>query len=138
VPVTRAIGKLRLAFKEGFNRSDIANMAGVCDTMVSFVLNWPEGVSVSENTSERVWQAVEKLKYHLPYRIWVCTPMQWTSAANAGFSGSNTATSYSPVFASEDFEPARVNVRVQQAGPASPRNPIRQMLQIRKQNSAFG
>jgi DNA-binding LacI/PurR family transcriptional regulator len=43
---------------------DVANMAGVSRTTVSFVLNRLEGVSISENTRERVWEAARKLNYH--------------------------------------------------------------------------
>lgn len=39
-------------------------MAGVSRTTVSFVLNRLEGVSISENTRQRVWEAAEKLNYH--------------------------------------------------------------------------
>ena len=39
-------------------------MAGVSRTTVSFVLNRLEGVSISESTRERVWEAARKLNYH--------------------------------------------------------------------------
>ena len=39
-------------------------MAGVSRTTVSFVLNRLEGVSISETTRQRVWEAAEKLDYH--------------------------------------------------------------------------
>ena len=43
---------------------DVADMAGVSRTTVSFVLNRLEGVSISESTRERVLEAARKLKYH--------------------------------------------------------------------------
>jgi DNA-binding LacI/PurR family transcriptional regulator len=43
---------------------DVADMAGVSRTTVSFVLNRLEGVSISESTRERVWQAARQLNYH--------------------------------------------------------------------------
>jgi LacI family transcriptional regulator len=39
-------------------------MAGVSRTTVSFVLNRLEGVSISESTRQRVWDAAQKLNYH--------------------------------------------------------------------------
>ncbi len=39
-------------------------MAGVSRTTVSFVLNRLEGVSISESTRERVWEAARRLNYH--------------------------------------------------------------------------
>lgn len=39
-------------------------MAGVSRTTVSFVLNRIEGVSISENTRQRVFEAARKLNYH--------------------------------------------------------------------------
>ncbi len=43
---------------------DVANLAGVSRTTVSFVLNRLEGVSISESTRERVLEAAKKLNYH--------------------------------------------------------------------------
>ncbi|HEX8993587.1 MAG TPA: LacI family DNA-binding transcriptional regulator [Anaerolineales bacterium] len=43
---------------------DVANIAGVSRTTVSFVLNRLEGVSISEATRERVLEAARKLDYH--------------------------------------------------------------------------
>ncbi len=43
---------------------DVADLAGVSRTTVSFVLNRLDGVSISESTRERVWQAARKLNYH--------------------------------------------------------------------------
>ena len=43
---------------------DVANMAGVSRTTVSFVLNRLEGVSISEATRTRVLEAARKLNYH--------------------------------------------------------------------------
>ncbi len=39
-------------------------MAGVSRTTVSFVLNRLEGVSISEGTRDRVWEAARRLNYH--------------------------------------------------------------------------
>ncbi len=39
-------------------------MAGVSRTTVSFVLNRLDGVSISESTRQRVWEAARKLNYH--------------------------------------------------------------------------
>jgi DNA-binding LacI/PurR family transcriptional regulator len=43
---------------------NVADMAGVSRTTVSFVLNRLEGVSISESTRERVLEAARKLNYH--------------------------------------------------------------------------
>jgi len=43
---------------------DVANMAGVSRTTVSFVLNNVNGVSISEATRQRVLEAAKKLNYH--------------------------------------------------------------------------
>lgn len=43
---------------------DVAKMAGVSRTTVSFVLNQLEGVSISENTRQRVMEAARNLNYH--------------------------------------------------------------------------
>ncbi len=43
---------------------DVARMAGVSRTTVSFVMNALEGVSISDRTRERVLQAAKKLDYH--------------------------------------------------------------------------
>jgi DNA-binding LacI/PurR family transcriptional regulator len=43
---------------------DVAKMAGVSRTTVSFVLNQLEGVSISENTRQRVLEAAKTLNYH--------------------------------------------------------------------------
>ncbi len=43
---------------------DVARMAGVSRTTVSFVLNQPEGVSISDRTRERVLRVARKLDYH--------------------------------------------------------------------------
>jgi len=43
---------------------DVADLAGVSRTTVSFVLNRLEGVNISESTRERVWEAARKLNYH--------------------------------------------------------------------------
>jgi LacI family transcriptional regulator, galactose operon repressor len=43
--------------------NDVARLAGVSQTTVSFVLNKTPNVSIPEETRERVWAAVEKLGY---------------------------------------------------------------------------
>jgi LacI family transcriptional regulator len=43
---------------------DVAKMAGVSRTTVSFVLNQLEGVSISEGTRQRVLEAARNLNYH--------------------------------------------------------------------------
>lgn len=43
---------------------DVAKMAGVSRTTVSFVLNKVPGVSISEPTRQRVWGAAKALNYH--------------------------------------------------------------------------
>jgi DNA-binding LacI/PurR family transcriptional regulator len=43
---------------------DVARMAGVSRTTVSFVLNQNEGVSISKATRQRVLKAAKKLNYH--------------------------------------------------------------------------
>jgi DNA-binding LacI/PurR family transcriptional regulator len=43
---------------------DVAKMAGVSRTTVSLVLNRLEGISISENTRQRVFKAAETLNYH--------------------------------------------------------------------------
>ncbi len=44
---------------------DVAKIAGVSRTTVSFVLNNVPGVSISDNTRQRVLQAAKKLNYHV-------------------------------------------------------------------------
>lgn len=50
--------------KKRSTSQDVANLAGVSRTTVSFVLNRLEGVSISESTRERVWEAARQLNYH--------------------------------------------------------------------------
>ncbi len=50
--------------KKRSTSQDVADLAGVSRTTVSFVLNRLEGVSISESTRERVWEAARKLNYH--------------------------------------------------------------------------
>lgn len=42
---------------------DVARMAGVSQTTVSFVLNDKPGVAIADETKVRIWQAVEELGY---------------------------------------------------------------------------
>ena len=50
--------------KKRSTSQDVADLAGVSRTTVSFVLNRLEGVSISEGTRERVWEAARQLNYH--------------------------------------------------------------------------
>ncbi len=52
------------ASKKRSTSQDVADLAGVSRTTVSFVLNRLEGVSISESTRDRVWEAARKLNYH--------------------------------------------------------------------------
>lgn len=49
--------------KQSISASDVAKMAGVSRTTVSFILNNVQGKHISEATRQRVLQAVEALKY---------------------------------------------------------------------------
>jgi len=49
--------------KQSVSASDVAKMAGVSRTTVSFILNNIQGKHISEATRQRVLQAVEALKY---------------------------------------------------------------------------
>ena len=47
---------------------DVARLAGVSQTTVSFVINNNTNVSIPEETKERVWAAVLELGYRLRFR----------------------------------------------------------------------
>jgi len=49
--------------KQRSTMEDVAELAGVSQTTVSFVINDTPGVSISDETRERVWAAVEELGY---------------------------------------------------------------------------
>jgi maltose alpha-D-glucosyltransferase / alpha-amylase len=68
----------------------------------------------------------------------VRTPMQWNTAANAGFSAGPADQLYAPVIQAGPLGYPRLNVASQLADPASLLNWMRLMLQTRKQYPAFG
>jgi len=68
----------------------------------------------------------------------VRTPMQWSAAANAGFSAADSATLTDPVIADETYGYQRVNVQTQRADPDSLLNRMREMIRVRKTQAAFG
>jgi maltose alpha-D-glucosyltransferase/alpha-amylase len=74
----------------------------------------------------------------LPDRNGVRTPMQWTSAENAGFSSAPAHQLFAPVIHDETFGPARVNVEDQRARPDSLFHAVQRMIAIRKSHPAFG
>lgn len=75
---------------------------------------------------------------HLNDRNGVRTPMQWSPAANAGFSNSPAARLFSPVITDREFNPESVNAEIQQKDPESLWNSIRRMIAVRHQFKAFG
>ena len=68
----------------------------------------------------------------------VRTPMQWSGAANAGFSMADADTLYCPVIADEVYGYEQVNVEAQRADPDSLWSRMREMIRIRKAHSALG
>jgi len=68
----------------------------------------------------------------------VRTPMQWDRGPNAGFSEAKPDQLYSPIIASADYNPDKVNVQSQENDPASLFNLIRRLLEIRKEHHVFG
>jgi len=68
----------------------------------------------------------------------VRTPMQWSSARNAGFSAAGVSKLYAPVIDNETFGYRSVNVEAQRGDPASLWNTLRRMIAERKQHPAFG
>lgn len=66
----------------------------------------------------------------------VRTPMQWTSAQNAGFSKSNTL--YSPVIDAAPYNPSQVNVAAQQKNLASLYYLTKNMVAVRRTHRTFG
>ena len=64
----------------------------------------------------------------------VRTPMQWTSAQNAGFSSAPAESLYEPVIAKPPFDPASVNVQDQLANPDSMYHFMKKLVQVRKEN----
>ena len=74
----------------------------------------------------------------LPDRNGVRTPMQWTSAVNAGFSCAAPKSLYLPVIDNSVYGPGHVNVADERAHPDSLLNTLRHMIAVRKQHLAFG
>jgi len=68
----------------------------------------------------------------------VRTPMQWDDTANGGFSSAAPEKLYSPVIASPEFSPAKVNVADQTADPDSLLNFVRRLIRLVKEHMAFG
>jgi maltose alpha-D-glucosyltransferase/alpha-amylase len=67
----------------------------------------------------------------------VRTPMQWSSARNAGFSTADPARLYSPVVDDESFGYQHLNVDAQQRDPGSLLHRIREMIRVRKGQPAL-
>ncbi len=74
----------------------------------------------------------------LPDRNGVRTPMQWTSADDAGFSEVPVQSIYTPVIDNDVYGPKQVNTESQRKDPNSLWSTIRHMIAIRKQHRAFG
>lgn len=67
----------------------------------------------------------------------VRTPMQWTAAANAGFSAAPADRLYEPLIDDDVYGYQRVNVAAQQADADSLFNWLKHALRIRQQHPAF-
>ncbi len=74
----------------------------------------------------------------LPDRNGVRTPMQWTSAVNAGFSSAAPKSLYLPLIDNSVYGPAHINVADERAHPDSLLNRLRRLIAVRKQHPAFG
>jgi maltose alpha-D-glucosyltransferase/alpha-amylase len=68
----------------------------------------------------------------------VRTPMQWSGAANAGFSRADAGELYLPVIDDDTYGYQRINVEAQQADPTSLLQRMREMIQVRKAHPALG
>ncbi len=68
----------------------------------------------------------------------VRTPMQWTSAVNAGFSCAAPKSLYLPVIDNSVYGPGHVNVTDERAHADSLLNTLRHLIAVRKQHPAFG
>ena len=68
----------------------------------------------------------------------VRTPMQWSAAANAGFSTAAPSALTDPVIDDPTFGYRRVNVAAQRDDPDSLLNRMREMIRVRKTQAAFG
>ncbi len=74
----------------------------------------------------------------LPDRNGMRTPMQWTSAVNAGFSSAAPKSLYLPVIDNSVYGPGHANVADERAHPDSLLNSLRHMIAVRKEHPAFG
>jgi maltose alpha-D-glucosyltransferase/alpha-amylase len=68
----------------------------------------------------------------------VRTPMQWSGAANAGFSTAEAEDLYSPVIDDEVYGYQQVNVEAQRSDPGSLLNWMREAIRVRKAHPALG
>ena len=68
----------------------------------------------------------------------VRTPMQWSGAANAGFSTAEAEDLTSPVINDEVYGYQRLNVEDQRADPGSLLNWMREAIRVRKAHPALG
>ncbi len=68
----------------------------------------------------------------------VRTPMQWTAAANAGFSSASAEDLYSPLIRGIPYGVESVNAAAQQLDPSSLWNTTRSMIAARRDHPAFG
>lgn len=68
----------------------------------------------------------------------VRTPMQWSAAANAGFSTAEAAALYAPVIDVAPYSYRQVNVEVESTDPSSLLNRMRELIRIRHVHPAFG
>jgi maltose alpha-D-glucosyltransferase/alpha-amylase len=75
---------------------------------------------------------------HLGDRNGVRTPMQWSGAANGGFSRVRPEQLYLPVIDDAEFGYGAVNVEAQSRNPSSLLQWTRRLIAMRKANRAFG
>jgi maltose alpha-D-glucosyltransferase/alpha-amylase len=68
----------------------------------------------------------------------VRTPMQWSSAPNAGFSTAASEALYCPVIDDTVYGYQQLNVQTQQVDPGSLLNRMREMVRVRKAHPALG
>jgi len=68
----------------------------------------------------------------------VRTPMQWSAAPNAGFSGADPGALCCPVLDDETYGYRWLNAEAQRGDPASLLNKMRDMIRIRHAHPAFG
>lgn len=75
---------------------------------------------------------------YLKDRDGVRTPMQWNAGKNGGFSEADAEKLYSPVIASDEYKPEKVNVAAQQHDSHSLLNQMRRMIGARRAHAVFG